>query len=65
MTHMASHEVAQIRQTAAMLEPGSRTQLPREDVLRMVSEISRLQRDLLNLTTGLQTLLDQSSAHTT
>lgn len=58
MTHMASHEIAQIRQTVAMLQPGAETSLPREDVLRMVSEIKRLQQDLVTLTTGLRTLLD-------
>jgi len=62
MTHMASHEIAQIRQTVAMLQPGSDIQLPREDVLRMVSEINRLQRDLVNLTGGLRSLLHQMAS---
>lgn len=64
MTHMASHEIAQIRQTVAMLQPGSKTRLPREDVLRMVAEINRLQRDLMSLTNGLQTLLDKTPSPT-
>jgi len=61
---MASHEIAQIRQTVAMLQPGSTTRLPREDVLRMVAEINRLQRDLMSLTNGLQTLLDKTPSPT-
>jgi len=64
MTHIASHEIAQIRQTVAMLQPGSKTRLPREDVLRMVSEINRLQHDLMSLTNGLRTLLDQAPSRT-
>ena len=58
---MAAHEIAQIRQTVAMLQPGSDTTLQREEVLRMVAEINRLQGDLVHLTTGLRTLLDQTS----
>jgi len=64
MTHMASHEIAQIRQTVAMLQPGSETRLPREDVLRMISQINRLERDLMSLTNGLRTLLDQTPSST-
>lgn len=60
--HMPAHEIAQIRQTVAMLQPGTDTQLSRENVLRMVAEINRLQNDLVSLTTGLRTLLDQTSA---
>ena len=59
---MPAHEIAQIRQTVAMLQPGTETQLSREDVLRMVAEINRLQNDLVSLTTGLRTLLDQSAS---
>ncbi len=64
MTHIASHEIARIRQTVAMLQPGADTQLRREDVLRLVAEINRLQNDLVTLTTGLRTLLDQSATRT-
>lgn len=65
MTHIAAHEIAQIRQTVAMLQPGADTRLPREDVLRMVAEITRLQRDLVRLTTGLRNLLDGTAVEGT
>jgi hypothetical protein len=59
--YIPAHEVAQIRQTVAMLQPGADTQLQREDVLRMVAEINRLQNELVTLTTGLRTLLNAAS----
>lgn len=61
MAHIAAHEIAQIRQTVAMLQPGSDTRVAREDVLRMIAEIGRLHGDLARLTEGLRELLDSTS----
>ena len=57
---IAQHEVAQIRQTVAMLQPGSMASVRREEVLRLVAEVHRLQDDLNDLTTGLRALLERS-----
>jgi hypothetical protein len=58
---IAQHEVAQLRQTVAMLQPGSMATIRREEVLRLVAEVQRLQNDLTDLTSGLRTLLDRSA----
>ncbi len=58
---IAQHEIAQIRQTVAMLQPGSQASVQREEVLRLVAEVQRLQKDLNGLTTGLQALLNRAS----
>ncbi|MCB0991204.1 MAG: hypothetical protein R2770_18545 [Acidimicrobiales bacterium] len=59
---MAQHEIAQLRQTVAMLQPGSNASVRREDILRLVAEVQRLQNDLNGLTSGLRTLLDRSAS---
>ncbi|NOX28538.1 MAG: hypothetical protein GXP35_00570 [Actinobacteria bacterium] len=58
---IAQHEVAQIRQTVAMLQPGSMASMRREEVLRLVAEVQRLQNDLTHLTSGLRTLLAKTA----
>ncbi len=59
---IAQHEVAQIRQTVAMLQPGSMANVRREEVLRLVAEVQRLQNDLTDLTSGLRHLLDRTAS---
>ncbi|MCP3854541.1 MAG: hypothetical protein GY745_04915 [Actinomycetia bacterium] len=55
---MPLHEVIQLRQSVAMLQPGALTQLDREQVLRLIHEVEELRGDLTHLRSGLRGLLD-------
>ncbi len=55
---MPLHEVVQLRQSVAMLQPGALTQLDREQVLRLIHEVEELRGDLAHLRSGLRGLLD-------
>lgn len=56
---MPFHEVIQLRQSVAMLQPGALTQLNREQVLRLVHEVEELKGELDRLRAGLRELLEQ------
>ena len=45
----------------SMTHPGSQASVRREDVLRLVAEVQRLQNDLNGLTTGLRALLERTA----
>ncbi len=60
MAALPFHEVIQLRQSVAMLQPGALTTLTREQVLQLVAEIEQLRADLTGLRDSLRSPLDDA-----
>jgi hypothetical protein len=52
------HQLEQMRRSIAMLQPGAKAELSREDAMRLIAELQDVEGRLMRLKAGLQHLVD-------
>jgi hypothetical protein len=52
------HQLEQMRRSIAMLQPGTKAQLSREEAMRLISELQSLERQMRDLRLALRSVLD-------